>query len=147
MLTTIYSHDSLVPESVVVQDELAHTLGCLVVDAFGCQQHVEQFEQGDDGMEPDPFRSQHLYGALLSVHHYDSISDLKHTKKVFNEQFQPMLDDNFDPNAPFWSQYLQSLFGEHFSCLQDAGSTGNCVLDDQTGVSLTKLALYQALGS
>lgn len=57
-----------VPERVVVLDELADILGSLSVDAFSCQQHVEQLEHGDDGMELDSLRSQHIHTALLSVH-------------------------------------------------------------------------------
>lgn len=57
-----------VPESVIVLDELADSLGGFSVDAFGCQQHTEQLGHGNDGMELDSLRSQHLYTALLSVH-------------------------------------------------------------------------------
>lgn len=57
-----------VPESVIVQDKLADALGSLSVDALGGQQHVEQLEHGDDWMESDSLRSQHLHPTLLSVH-------------------------------------------------------------------------------
>lgn len=43
----------VVPESVVVLDELEDNLGGLGVDAFGCLQHTEQLRYGDDGMELD----------------------------------------------------------------------------------------------
>lgn len=68
MRSNTHTNYAAVPERVVVLDELADALGCFGVDAFGCQQHVEQLEHGDDGMEADPLRSQHLHTTLLSVH-------------------------------------------------------------------------------
>lgn len=77
----------LVPEGIVVQDELADTLDGLCVDALGCQQHVEQLEQGDDGMELDSLRSQPLYGALLSVHYYYGIRHLQQIKIAIKDNY------------------------------------------------------------
>lgn len=74
-----------VPVSVIVQDEFTDTLGSLGVDASGCQQHVEQLENGDDGMELDFLRRQHLHTPLLSVHEHNGISHLQQIRPVFQE--------------------------------------------------------------
>lgn len=47
----------------------------------------------------------------------------------------------------FLALHLQSTFVEHFSSLQDAGTSGHCVLNDQTGISFTEYALHQTPGS
>lgn len=67
----------VVPESVVVQNEAADVLCRLTVDALGLPQHIQQFEHGDDGMEPYSPRGQHLYRALLSVHYNYGIGHLR----------------------------------------------------------------------
>lgn len=67
----------VVPESVVVQDEVADVLRRLTVDASRLPQHIQQLEHGDDGMEPYSPRRQHLYGALLSVHYNDGVCHLQ----------------------------------------------------------------------
>lgn len=73
----------VVPESVVVQNEVADVLCRLTVDALGLPQHIQQVEHGDDGMEPYSPRGQHLYSALHSVHYNDGVGHLRgfHTRK------------------------------------------------------------------
>lgn len=71
---------STLPERVIIEDELANTLGSLGVDASSCQQHIKQPEHGDDREEPDAARGQHLHAALLSIHQNNGIRHLKQMK-------------------------------------------------------------------
>lgn len=75
MLVSSLANRVVVPEGVG-QDERAHLVGHLLVDALGRQQQVEQVEKGEDRMEADPFGGQHLHSALLSVHHHHGVRDL-----------------------------------------------------------------------
>lgn len=135
------SPSHLPPEGVVVHDELADALGGLAVDAFCGQQHVQQLEHGDDGMEPDSLRSQHLHGALLSVHEHDGVCHLEPTHTSSGDRTPA------DTDTHLLLQHLQSLFVENLSGVQDAAAAGHRVLDDQTRVPLTKRALHQTFGS